>query len=96
MLTLALVSEAMARAYGKAWLESGALKIRFKGAAYLGDRLYTQCHSSKQQVLDRGIREVCSVGVLERKTGRELVSGSASVIIGNEYADDKNGRKSGF
>lgn len=84
MLTLALVSEAMGRAYGKAWLESGALKIRFKGAAYLGDRLHTQCHPSRQQLLDQGIREVCTVGVLERESGRQLVSGSASVIIGSD------------
>lgn len=94
MLTLALVSEAMGRAYGKAWLETGVLKVRFKGAAYLGDRLYTQCHSSNQQVLDRGIQEVCGVGVLERKSGRELVSGSASVIIGNADAGGENQRKS--
>ncbi len=84
MLTLALVSEAMGRAYGSAWLESGALKVKFKGAAYLGDHLYTQCHSSKQEVIERGIREVCSVGVMERESGRELVSGSASVIISGE------------
>ena len=94
MLTLALVSEAMGRAYGKAWLESGTLKIRFKGAAYLGDRLYTQCHrlkrEAKQQSLDQGIREVCAVGILDRKSGRELVSGSASVIINNENAGGKN------
>ena len=101
MLTLALVSEAMGRAYGKAWLESGALKIRFKGAAYLGDRLYTECHHSKEQVVDRGIREVCAVGVLERESGRELVSGSASVMIGgenepNENAGRYNDRMRGF
>ena len=84
MLTLALVSEAMGRAYGRAWLESGALKIKFKGAAYLGDHLYTQCHSSKQEVIEKGIREVCSVGVMERESRRELVSGSASVIISGE------------
>ena len=84
MLTLALISEAMGRAYGKAWLESGALKIRFKGAAYLGDRIYTQCHSSKRELLDQGTREVRTVGILERHSGRELLGGSASVIIGDE------------
>ena len=84
MLTLALVSEAMGRAYGRAWLESGALKIKFKGAAYLGDHLYTQCNSAKQDAVEKGIREVCSVGVLERESRRELVSGSASVIVSGE------------
>ncbi|PKB64360.1 MAG: hypothetical protein BZY80_02895 [SAR202 cluster bacterium Io17-Chloro-G2] len=94
MLTLALVSEAMGRAYGKAWLESGALKIRFKGAAYLGDRLYTLCRPSIQQSLDQGIRQVCDVAVLEEKSGKELVTGSASVIIGNGNAgggEERNG-----
>ena len=39
MLTLAFVSELMTNAFGPDWLRSGCLKVRFKGAAYLGDRL---------------------------------------------------------
>lgn len=84
MLTLAFVSEAMAKAYGKAWLETGALKVRFKGAAYLGDKLYAHCQTSQKEVLDGRLREVCAVAVREGASGRELVNGTASVIIGGE------------
>ena len=86
MLTLALVSEAMAKNYGKSWLESGALKIRFKGAAYLGDRLYARCHVTKPRSDENGQREVCSVSVRERDSSRALVSGSATVIISGDIS----------
>ena len=86
MLTLALVSEAMAKNYGKSWLERGALKIRFKGAAYLGDRLYTRCQVTKPRSDENGQSEVCSVSVRERDSGRELVSGSATVIISGDIS----------
>lgn len=84
MLNLALVSEAMGRAYGRAWLESGTLAVKFKGAAYLGDHLYAECDLSKQQSVEQDLRQVCAVGVRERESGRVLVSGSASVIINGE------------
>ena len=84
MLNLALVSESMGRAYGKAWLESGTLSVKFKGAAYLGDRLYAESDFSKQQLVEQGLRQVCTVGVRERESGRVLVSGSVSVIISGE------------
>ena len=41
MLTLAFVSEMMAAAHGRDWLQTGYLKVRFKGAAYLGDQVET-------------------------------------------------------
>ena len=37
MLTLAFIGEMMMAELGQAWLETGAIKARFKGAAYLGD-----------------------------------------------------------
>ena len=84
MLNLALVSESMGSAYGRAWLESGTLAVKFKGAAYLGDRLFAESEFSKEQPVEKGLRQICTVGVRDRDSGRVLVSGSASVIISGE------------
>lgn len=39
MLILAYISEFMYENYGKDWLRSGSLSVRFKGAAYPGDTM---------------------------------------------------------
>ena len=84
MLTLALISEDMAGAFGRDWLDSGALKVRFKGAAYLGDRLATKRRITKEEPSAHGRRATSAVGVIDTATGRDLVSGTASVTLGPE------------
>jgi 3-hydroxybutyryl-CoA dehydratase len=83
MLTLAFISEMMLAAYGRCWLESGSLKVRFKGAAYLGDRVETwgRVTREEQQGTERII--VCSVGVRDHQGQREIISGTATVSINN-------------
>ena len=39
MLTLSLVYEMLTAHFGLDWIESGSLKVRFKGPAYIGDDL---------------------------------------------------------
>ncbi|MCH7737395.1 MAG: MaoC family dehydratase [Chloroflexi bacterium] len=73
MLTLAFVSEMMAAAHGREWLESGFLRVRFKGAAYLGDRVEAWSDLAKVQ---ESIRTY-SVGVRNSSSGQELVVGTA-------------------
>jgi 3-hydroxybutyryl-CoA dehydratase len=79
MLTLAFVSEMMVAAFGRKWLEGGSLRVRFKGAAYVGDEVETwgevvkKSTEASQQIL------VCSVGVRNHKNGREIISGTATV-----------------
>jgi len=75
MLTLAFVSEMMAAAHGRDWLETGALRVRFKRAAYLGDRLEARGNLAKEQ----GLSRTYSVGVWNSASGRELISGTASI-----------------
>ena len=84
MLTLALVSRMMAAAYGPAWLESGSLRTRFKGAAYLGDRVVSRGRVTKVEVEDKdGHRLVtCAVAVVNGNTDEELVTGIATVRLG--------------
>ncbi len=77
MLTLAFVSEMMAAAHGRDWLESGSLRVRFKGAAYLGDRVEAWGGVAKEQ----GSSRTYSVGVRNSASGQELVSGTAAFNI---------------
>ena len=77
MLTLAFVSEMMAGAHGRAWLESGGLRVRFKGAAYLGDQVAAWGNLSKEQ----DSSQIYSVGVKNANNGQELIAGTASFNI---------------
>lgn len=81
MLTLAFVSEMMLAAFGRCWLESGSLRVRFKGAAYIGDRVETWGQVTREEQQGAQKRLICSVGVREQPSQREIISGSASVSI---------------
>lgn len=75
MLTLALISEMMAAHLGEPWLRAGSLRVRFKGAAYLGDTVQTWGRAAKSS------NEALSfnVGVVNPSTGEDLITGAASV-----------------
>lgn len=77
MLTLAFISEMMAAAHGRDWLESGSLRVRFKGAAYLGDLVEAWGDLAKAQDSFR----TYSVGVRNSASGQELISGTARLNI---------------
>jgi len=79
MLTLAFISEMMATEFQKLWLESGALRVRFKGAAYVGDSLETSGSVEKEETRPGGKYLTCAVGV-SSGNGRELVSGTATLL----------------
>ena len=81
MLTLAFISEMMAGAFGRAWSETGSLKVRFKGAAYVGDEVETWGKISRDERRGTGRRLTCSVGVLNRQTRGEIIIGSATVDL---------------
>ena len=81
MLTLALVSRMMAAAYGRAWLETGSLRARFKGAAYLGDRVASRGRVTKEEKKDGYRLITCAVAVVNNETEEELVTGMASVKL---------------
>ena len=81
MLTLALISENMAAEFGMDWLTTGGLRVRFKGAAYLGDRIATRRQIIEKVPQERGHGVKCSVQVVDQGDGRELISGDASVFV---------------
>ncbi len=81
MLTLALVSEMLVAAFGKSWLETGGLKVRFKGGAYVGDSLETWGRVEKIAT-KAGVTElVCAVGVWNRDREQEIITGTASLSL---------------
>lgn len=84
MLTLAFVSEMMLAAYGRCWLESGSLRVRFKGAAYVGDRVATWGQVTRVWQQGSGQCIVCSVGVRNHDNQQEIISGSAVVNMIND------------
>ena len=80
MLTLAFVSEMLTLAFGKNWLGSGRLKVRFKAAAYPGDRIRTHGQVDKEESGPNGRSIRCSVG-LTGSRGEELISGVATLNV---------------
>jgi len=85
MLTLAFISEMMVAAYGSCWLESGSLKVRFKGAACLGDRVETWGQVTKQEQQGSQHRITCSVGARNQDNQQEIISGIATVRIDDPH-----------
>lgn len=84
MLTLAFISEMLTVAFGRSWLQSGELKVRFKGAAYPGDKLHTWGRVVKDESGNGAIE--CSVG-LSNSRGEEVITGVAHLIR------DENGNR---
>ena len=81
MLTLSLISQMMTAAYGRAWLESGSLRTRFKGAAYLGDQVSSRGRVTKEEEKDGQRLITCAVAVVNTQTDEELVTGTATVKL---------------
>ena len=75
MLTLAFISEMMTASVGPAWLASGSLRARFKGAAYPGDPLETWGTTSKSDDSSNSY----SVGLRNSASGDDLIAGTATV-----------------
>jgi 3-hydroxybutyryl-CoA dehydratase len=81
MLALACISQMMEVHLGRAWLESGALSVRFKGAAYAGDELESFGRVSRSSKIDGGPAVTCNVGVRNLGSGQDLITGSAKAKL---------------
>lgn len=75
MLTLAFVSEMMTASLGEAWLASGSMRARFKGAAYAGDRLEAWGQPGKSEPEAQSY----NVGLRSNTSGEDLITGTATV-----------------
>jgi 3-hydroxybutyryl-CoA dehydratase len=74
MLVLALIGEMMHAAHGRAWLESGRLKVRFKAPTRPGDTVTASAELTKQA---SGVDEYAVR--CENQRGEVLIEGRASV-----------------
>lgn len=83
MLTLAMISEMMAGAYGACWLQSGSFRVRFRGAAYPGDLLEAVGSVNKSESIANGNRLTCNVELLNVHNGNRIITGSATVVVGS-------------
>ncbi len=80
MLTLAAISQMMEMHAGQAWLESGTLNVRFKGAAYVGDEL--ESYERLSQASKGGGPSVThNVGARNLRSGQDLITGSAKAKL---------------
>jgi 3-hydroxybutyryl-CoA dehydratase len=77
MLVLAFVSEMLTAAFGWAWLDSGRLKVRFRGPARPGDSVTASGRVTKVE----GGRTFCAVECVNA-AGEVLVDGTAEVTVG--------------
>lgn len=74
MLVLSFISEMMAGAFGKRWLESGSLDVRFRAPARPGDAVTAR--ATPQEPKDGRLRYAVEV---VSQTGEVLISGTAEV-----------------
>ena len=80
MMVAATISEMMAAAFGRDWLESGGMKIRFRSPVKPGQRIRTQGSVRRVDTKD-GVRRVsCSVSVV-KDDGETAIAGQAEVRI---------------
>ena len=81
MLTMAFLSEMMVARFGRSWLETGSINVRFKGAAYVGDEVETWGRVTGVEEQGTQCRVTCSLGVRNRATKQEILGGSATVLV---------------
>jgi 3-hydroxybutyryl-CoA dehydratase len=79
MLTLAFIGEMMTAELGRSWLETGSIKARFKGAAYLGDDVVTWGRAVNKGAGIESPPLEYTVGVGNQASGQELITGNATI-----------------
>ena len=84
MLTVAFISEMLTAKFERSWVETGALRVRFKGAAYVGDTVEGIGRVDKEEpdLQDSRVRRLgCNVALKNLQSGQELISGTATVAV---------------
>jgi 3-hydroxybutyryl-CoA dehydratase len=80
MLILALVNNMMTAAFGKDWLETGSLDVRFKSAAKPGDTVTVKGDIKKTDSGDNGTRVRCMVSCVNQNN-EPVITGDAVVTV---------------
>ena len=80
MLILAFVNNMMTAAFGKDWLETGSLDVRFKSAAKPGDTLTIKGEIKKTEAVENGTRVSCTVSCVNQNN-EAVITGDALVTV---------------
>ena len=80
MLTLAVVMELLAQAFGRPFLEGGRLRVRFKGPVYPGDDVTAEGRVTRE-IVEQGRRYLECAVALKNPKGEEVVTGTAFVPL---------------
>lgn len=80
MMILASVSEMLTLAFGERWLDSGRLKVRFRGPVYPGETIsaFGSVKSVNETADCRNV--TCAVSV-RKQDGEIVISGDATVSV---------------
>ena len=80
MLVLAFISEMLTKEFGRDWLDSGRLKVRFRAPVYPGDQVVTFGEVKGITNSEGGNRVNCTVGC-RKVDGEDVITGEASLIV---------------
>ena len=83
MLVLAYISQLMTDAFGKGWVDSGKLNVRFKAPAYPGDILTISGKISRIEKSDDQTLVKCEV-LVTNQNGETVITGETKVGVSNE------------
>lgn len=82
MLVLAFISEMLTKEFGRDWLDSGRLKVRFRAPVYPGDQVVTFGEVKGITNSEGGNKVNCTVGC-RKVDGEDVITGEASILIRN-------------
>ncbi|MFH1031017.1 MAG: MaoC family dehydratase [Chloroflexota bacterium] len=80
MLVLAYVSHMLTVAFGKSWLNSGKLDVRFRNPARMGDVLNSSGKITRVERQDNETLVTCEI-LCRNQKGEAVISGGASVKL---------------
>ncbi len=80
MLVLAFISEMLTKEFGRDWLDSGRLKVRFRAPVYPGDQVVTFGEVKCITNGEGGNKVNCTVGC-RKVDGEDVITGEASLFV---------------
>lgn len=92
MMVAASISEMMTSAFGRAWLNSGRMKIRFRSPVYPGDRITTIGRVKAVRETASGSEIECAVDVT-RGNGEVAITGDAVVTLSTDRIPEAGGQE---
>lgn len=80
MMVAATISESLAAAFDRNWLENGRLKLKFKSPVFPGDKISTFGKIDQVLMCGREKSVTCSIGI-KKFNGEVVIVGNASLTI---------------